>query len=382
MMQPTRVLPEGERIDWLRLIRSENVGPVTFHKLIERYGTAAAALDALPGLARRGGRASLRIASRSEAERELAAAARIGAVALASCEPAFPRPLAAIEDCPPLIFVRGDAALLGRPSVAVVGARNASANGRRFAEALARDLGRAGWVVVSGLARGIDASAHLGAIETGTVAVLAGGPDSIYPEENRALQARIAEAGALVAEMPVGLSPQARHFPRRNRIVSGLSRGIAVVEATPGSGSLITARLALDQGREVFAVPGSPLDPRARGTNDLIRQGATLTEGADDVLRVLEAQGGLAEPGPAEFAAGTQGRGRQGSPGGDPEREAGSRRAAFLELLGPSPVPVDELVRGCQLSPPAAQILLLELEIAGHIQRLPGNRVVLIRPIP
>lgn len=380
MPQPQRALSDAERIDWLRLIRAENVGSITFFRLIERYGDAAAAIEALPALASRGGRAKpLRIPGRAEAEREAEATARAGARLLAACEPDFPRALAAIDDCPPLVSVKGHAKLLRARTVAVVGARNASLNGRRLAEAIARDLGRAGWVVVSGLARGIDAAAHAGSLETGTVAVLAGGIDTVYPEENRDLQARIGEAGAIVAEMPVGTEPQARHFPRRNRIVSGLSRGVLVVEAAPRSGSLITARLALDQGREVLAVPGSPLDPRARGTNDLIRQGATLVESAEDVLAAMGGVEPAGEPPPDPFRHGPFAAAAAPEPS---EREAAAGRAALVELLGPSPVGVDELMRGCQLSPPAVQTLLLELEMAGRIQRLAGNRVVLLQPVP
>ncbi|HSK40776.1 MAG TPA: DNA-processing protein DprA, partial [Arenibaculum sp.] len=267
MSLPRRPLSERERVDWLRLIRSENVGPVTFFRLVERFGDAGAALDALPSLAKRGGRtAPLRVCGRSDAERELAANLRAGARLVAACEPDFPGPLAALDDCPPMISVRGSGHLLHQPAVALVGARNASLNGRRMAGRMACDLGEAGYLVVSGLARGIDAAAHEGALAHGTAAVVAGGIDVIYPEENRELHGRIGEAGVLVAEMPVGTHPQARHFPRRNRIISGLSLAVVVIEAAPRSGSLITARMAADQGREVFAVPGSPLDPRCQGT--------------------------------------------------------------------------------------------------------------------
>ena len=283
-----RNLNPAERLDWLRLIRSENVGPITFYQLLARFGSAEAALAALPEVARRGGRSRpLAIGSRAAAERELAALAQAGGRLLAWGEPEYPQALAAVDDAPPLISVKGSTHLLARRAVAVVGARNASANGRRFARDIALQLGQNGLLVVSGLARGIDAAAHVGALPTGTAAVLAGGIDKVYPEENRALHDEIAERGVLLAELPVGTEPQARHFPRRNRIISGASLGVLVVEAATRSGSLITARFALEQGREVFAVPGSPLDPRCHGTNDLIRNGATLVEGAGDILREL-----------------------------------------------------------------------------------------------
>jgi len=254
-----------------------------------------------------------------------------------------------------------------------VGARNASANGRRFAQGLAHDLGRSGLLVVSGLARGIDAAAHRGALETGTLAVVAGGIDSVYPEENRDLHEAIAERGVIVAEMPVGTEPQARHFPRRNRLISGISMGVVVVEAALRSGSLITTRFALEQGREVFAVPGSPLDPRCRGTNDLIRRGAGLVEGAEDVLNVLQGQlhGLAAEPvrrSPPPIL----------SDGNINQNSLDQAQETVLEALGPSPVAVDELVRQCQLSPAIIATVLLELELAGRLERHPGNQISLL----
>jgi DNA processing protein len=362
-------LSDSERRDYLRLIRTEHVGPVTFFQLLERFGSAGAALDALPDLARRGGRAKApRIPSVAMAEDEIATAARLGARAIAWGEAEYPAMLAAISDAPPVLFVRGRAEMLAQRAVAVVGARNASANGVRFARQLAADLGVAGLVVVSGLARGIDTAAHQGALATGTVAVMAGGVDVVYPPENDRLYAEIVERGAAISEMPPGLEPQARHFPRRNRIVSGSAVGVVVVEASPKSGSLITARMAGEQGREVFAVPGSPLDPRARGTNDLIRHGATLTEGAADVLASL---GGL----PAAIRE---------PPAPDPELpapikfdEAGllTARQCVTGKLGPTPVPVDEIVRQCQLAPAIVLTILLELELAGRLTRHPGNQV-------
>lgn len=368
-----RMLNPAERLDWLRLIRSENVGPITFYQLLARFGSAEAALAALPEVARRGGRAkSLAICARAAAERELQALDAVGARLVAWGEPDYPPALAAVDDAPPLIAMKGIARLVGRPAIAVVGARNASANGRRFARDIALQLGQQGLLVVSGLARGIDGAAHQGALETGTAAVLAGGIDQIYPEENRALHDEIAEHGVLIAEMPIGIEPQARHFPRRNRIISGASRGVLVVEAATRSGSLITARFALEQGREVFAVPGSPLDPRCRGTNDLIRNGATLVESVDDIMRELAPTMGtaLAHGKREHFATAAT------LPMG--ESELARAREKIAELLSPTPVAVDEIIRQCQLSPPLVVTILLEFELAGQIGRHPGNQVFLL----
>lgn len=360
-------LAEAERVAWLRLARTQNVGPVTFAQLIGRYGSARAALDALPRLTRRGGGDPLRIPSADDAARELQALAKLGGCMIASAESHFPRGLAALDAPPPLIFVIGHASILAREMVAVVGARNASALGRKLAGMLAHDLGAAGLVVVSGLARGIDSAAHESALATGTCAVVAGGVDNIYPPENARLHEAIRAEGCIVSEMPLGQAPQARHFPRRNRIISGLSRGVVVVEAAEGSGSLITANFALEQGREVFAVPGSPLDPRARGTNRLLREGATLTESARDVLGGLTAILGhdFREP-----------DGRLPSPPSEPdEAEVDRARARVAEALGPAPVPVDELVRLCGVPVGVLLTILLELELAGRIARHPGNQV-------
>ena len=374
MTQLRRALSDAERIDWLRLIRTENVGPVTFARLLERYDTATLALKALPDLARRGGRtAPLRICSKAEAEREIAAARKAEVRLIASCEPDYPLPLAMIEDAPPVVAVKGHAHLLGRRCIGMVGARNASTNGKRFADTMARELGAAGFVVVSGMARGIDTSAHLGSLDSGTVAVVAGGVDVIYPEENAALYARIAGQGAVVAECPMGTQPMARHFPRRNRIISGLALGVVVVEATLKSGSLITARVAGEQGRDVFAVPGWPLDPRSQGPNQLLRDGAILTECAEDIVRALAdtEPPPLREPASDLFSAD---RGIQVDEA--TVREIGER---LLESLSHTPVPVDELIRGCQLSASVVRSVLTELDLAGRVQHLPGNQVVLIQ---
>ena len=282
-------LSEEQRLDWLRLIRTDNIGPRTFRDLINHYGGARAALAALPALARRGGAsAPARICSREDAEAELKAARARGVEFVALGEPDYPPRLQMIDDAPPLLAVRGKLAVLTHPLVAIVGSRNASAAGVKFAERLARDLGAAGFGTVSGLARGIDAAAHRASLATGTVAVLAGGHDRVYPPEHGDLLEAILAEGAAVSEMPLAWEPRARDFPRRNRLISGLSVGVVIVEAARRSGSLITARLAGEQGREVFAVPGSPLDPRAEGTNGLLKQGATLVTEAADVIAVLE----------------------------------------------------------------------------------------------
>jgi DNA processing protein len=356
----TNQLTDEQRRAWLRLARTENVGAVTFDQLIVRYGTAAKALAALPELARRGGRA-IRLATDAEVDKELADGAALGARLICACEGDFPQALAALDPPPPLIWVRGRAELLRQPAVAVVGARVASAAGQRFARGLASDLGQAGQVIVSGLARGIDAAAHEGGLATGTVAVLGGGVDDIYPPEHASLYARIAEQGCIVSESEPGRAAVARDFPRRNRIISGLSRAVVVVEAEFRSGSLITARLAAEQGREVLAVPGSPLDPRARGTNDLIRQGAAVCEGAEDVLRALEGLSGFREPGPDRYVP------------GDPVQPDEALREAVAALLSPTPVSRDELVRATGAPAPLVSAALVELALAGRCELLPGG---------
>ena len=365
-----------ERLDWLRLARTESVGPVSFYALLRRFGSAAAALDALPQLSR-----PVRAMSRGEAEAELAALDRLGARLVCWGEPSYPPALAEVEDAPPVLTVLGRPELLLAPMVAVVGARNASANGRRLARELAAGLGEAGIVVISGMARGIDAAAHIGALDSGSVAVVAGGADIVYPEENRGLYDALCDRGAVVAELPLGTEPQARHFPRRNRIISGMAFGVVVVEAAAKSGSLITARFALEQGREVFAVPGSPLDPRARGANDLLRNGATLTETAADVIGQLapllqRERPPQATRQPRLPLAAPPSRAPAPAPASPPISEDAALDL-LVEKLGPSPVAVDELVRQCQLSAAAVATLLLELELAGRIERHPGNLVSL-----
>lgn len=391
-------LTDEQRLDWLRLIRSERIGPRTFRALVNQYGGARAALEALPGIGRRSGRPGLKVASRADAEREIAATAKLGGRFVAQGEAEYPRALLAIDTAPPLIAVWGAGEILSRPAVAIVGSRNASANGGTFAGRLAAELGRAGIAVVSGLARGIDTQAHKAALATGTIAVLAGGLDRVYPAENEPLLARIVgEGGAVVTEMPIAWEPRGRDFPRRNRIVSGLSYGVVVVEAARRSGSLITARFALEQGREVFAVPGSPLDPRAEGTNDLIRGGATLCSSAEHVLDalapLLAGEGTGPTPG---FDAGQS----PFEPEGSHERLwdeldlDGETPAPFAEpaspfiddrgptdldrvfgLIGASPVSVDELARQADRPVRVVQLALVELELAGLVERPAGQLV-------
>lgn len=364
-------LTEAERRDRLRLARTEGVGPVAFAELMARFGSAVRAVERLPDLARRAGRISpLTTPTPTQAEDELAAGERLGARLLTVGEAGYPTLLAALDPPPPLLWIRGDVGLLGRPSVAVVGARVASAAGQRFARELASGLGSAGLTVVSGMARGIDGAAHEAALATGTVAVLGGGVDDVYPPEHADLYARLVERGAVVSESAVGRKAQARDFPRRNRVISGLARAVVVVEAELRSGSLITARLAGEQGREVFAVPGSPLDPRAKGTNDLIRQGAHLCEGAEDVLRVLETLPGLAEPRRRAFAGPIE----AGDDMDDAQADAIRERVAAL--LSPTPTPRDELVRATGAAAPAVFAALTELALAGRAELQPGGMVV------
>ncbi len=423
----------GERLARARLARTPRIGPVTFHEMLGHYGSAEAALEALPGLARRAGFAQAPVPPAAEAlRREAESLARLGGRFIIHGDLDYPRPLAQIADAPPLLSAIGDLDLLARPGLAVVGARNGSTNGRRMAATLAGDLGAAGFVIVSGLARGIDTAAHRATLDTGTVAVLAGGVDVVYPPENADLYREIAARGLVLSEAPLGAVPQARHFPRRNRIVSGLSLGVLVIEAALQSGSLITARQAADQSREVFAVPGSPLDPRCRGSNRLIRDGAQLVEDAADVLAMMRpltpgqraADPSMKAPGssrlarhdPEEETDGAWGLEGQPAPpvyripepptpltvtesnhpaplpepdhppparafdtASQPvERTNDSLSRRILGCLGRSPTPVDELIRECHVSPALVTAALLDLELTGRVERLQGNMVVLI----
>jgi DNA processing protein len=352
-------------IDRLRLLRTPGIGPVTYRQLIMRFGTPAAALAAVPDLARRGGGKAPALRTRDEAEREIARVEKLGAKWLALGQGLYPRLLGELEDAPPLLIAKGDLNLLDRQAVAIVGARNASAAACRFARGLAHDLGQHDLVVVSGLARGIDSAAHEGALATGTVGVVAGGIDIFYPPENQERQKALYERGLVIAEMPPGTEPRARHFPYRNRIIAGMSSGTVVVEAAPRSGSLITARLAADAGREVMAVPGSPLDPRAQGCNQLIRDGATLIQNAADVVEAIRPFESRVRSAPESYAG--------------PAEEVNGHDALSLveELLGPSPVPVDEIMRLSGAPSGAVQMALLELDLAGRLDRHAGNKVSL-----
>ncbi len=369
-------LTEKQKLSWLRLIRSDNIGPVTFRDLINHFGSAEAALDALPDLSRRGGAArSPRIATLAQAEREMETATRFGARFVGIGEPDYPPALREIDGAPPLIAMKGSNATVIRPSLGIVGSRNASINGAKFAAMLARQCGQAGYTIASGLARGIDAAAHAASLSTGTVAMLAGGLDKPYPPENfRLLDDIYANGGATISEMPFGWEPRARDFPRRNRLIAGVSLGVLIVEAAERSGSLITARLAGDFGRLVFAVPGSPLDSRCHGTNRLIKDGATLVTEAADILDALSP---MMEP-----RLDLQHVVREGT-GDQPISQTGDRagdkaRAILAEALGPSPVETDDIIRHTGLPAATVYLLLLELDIAGKLNRHSGGRISMI----
>ena len=356
-----------DQIARLRLIRSDNVGPVTYFQLLARFGSAQAAIDAIPDLAARGGGRAPKLASRAAVERELERVAELGARHIFLGQGLYPPLLAELETAPPALVVKGHLTLLDKPAIAMVGARNASAAACRFARTLAQHLGEAGAIVVSGLARGIDTAAHDGSLETGTIAVIAGGIDIFYPPENEERQRAISERGLLVAEQPPGVEPRARHFPYRNRIIAGLAHGTVVVEAAPNSGSLITARYAAEFGRDVMAVPGSPLDPRAQGCNQLIRDGAILIQKAEDVLETIR---------PFNLRPLRQPERRYAAPAADADASEADR-ARLMDLLSPTPVPIDEIVRQSALPPAIVQTVLLELELAGRLERHAGGKVSL-----
>ncbi|RFC67268.1 MULTISPECIES: DNA-processing protein DprA [Mesorhizobium] len=365
-------LSDRQRLQWLRLIRTPNVGPASFRDLINRFGSAEAALDMLPELAARGGaRRAVRIPTLAEAEAELVAVRKVGARIIAIGEASYPANMAQMDNPPPLITVFGSDQVFASPSVSIVGARNASLAGINFARKLATDLGKHGWTVTSGMARGIDTAAHKGALHSGTTAVLAGGIDRPYPPENIPLMHEIVEkGGAIVCEMPFGWEPRAQDFPRRNRIIAGLSLGLVVVEAAMRSGSLISARMAGEQGRVVFAVPGSPLDPRSAGTNGLLKQGAILVTGADDIIEHLTPMLGIdAAPResfeePVDFA--------------DVPMQRDDDRARLVGLLGPTPTSVDDLIAHSGVHPANVQLILLELDLAGRLERHRGGLISLV----
>ncbi|MGE0774625.1 MAG: DNA-processing protein DprA [Sphingomonadaceae bacterium] len=352
----------------LRLIRTPGIGPVTYRQLLGRFGGPEAALAAIPDLARRGGGTSPKIADVSSVLREIDRVEALGACYLFTGDRLYPSLLDEADGAPAALVVKGNLALLKQRAIAIVGARNASAAAIRFARHLALELGRSDTVTVSGLARGIDTAAHQGALESGTIAVVAGGIDIFYPPENEGLQREIAERGLLIAEQPPGTEPRARHFPYRNRIIAGLACGTVVVEAAPKSGSLISARYAGEFGREVMAVPGSPLDPRAQGCNLLIREGATLIQSAADILEAV---------GPISSAMVGQPPSRYSAASGPVDADDADR-AAITTLLGPVATPIDEIIRQSKLAPAIVQMVLLELELAGRLERHAGGRVSLV----
>ena len=387
---PTPFTPpttEADELAVLRLIRSRRIGPATFFRLISEYGTAQTALAALPEVARAAGVAGYAPCPEPVALAEIRAGRRAGAQLVCHGQPAYPAALAGTSDAPPVLWALGNTALLARPMVALVGARSASSLGLRMARKLAEGLGGAGYIVVSGLARGIDSAAHSAALETGTIAVLAGGVDVVYPPENADLAKSVAARGLVLSEQPLALEPQARHFPMRNRIISGLVRAVVVVEAAARSGSLITARTALDQGREVMAVPGHPLDARAAGCNALIRDGAVLARGVDDILAVLTALPGAADALAPDRATQTNGamppppladsaqvrRAAAQSPASRATAEPGGLQGTILDRLGPSPLPEDQLIRDLALPASTLAPELLALEIEGRIERQAGG---------
>lgn len=366
------MLDDDQRIAWLRLIRAENVGPVTFRALINQFGSAEEALDALPALSRRGGRTKpIRIPSGDEMAAEIEAARQLGARCVAWGEPGYPALLGHADGAPPLLYALGNDEPLSRPIIGIVGARNASALGRQMARKLARDLVAAGFTIVSGLARGIDAAAHEESVEAGGVAVLPGGIGNIYPEQHDELATRLAERGLLVSEMPPSYQPRGRDFPRRNRIIAGMSLGVVVVEAAARSGSLITARQALEQNREVFAVPGSPLDPRAEGCNRLIKEGAAMVLSAEDVI---EAAMPLARRGSDRIDDdGDESPHLEGPPPAIDD----DARGRIVDALGRTPTDLDVILRETGADPRQVAIAILELELAGRVTRSAGNKVAL-----
>jgi DNA processing protein len=367
-----RRLTDAQRLAWLRLIRSDRIGPATFRELLDHFGSAAAAIEAAPELSRRGGR-TIRICPVDAAEREMAALERLDAGLIALGESGYPAWLSHIDGAPPLIAVLGDSTIFARPTVAIVGSRNASISGVKLAKGIARDLGQKGYAIASGLARGIDTAAHEASLATGTIAVLAGGLDRIYPSANIGLaQAIVDNGGAQLSEMPLGWEPRARDFPRRNRLVSGLALAVVVVEAAARSGSLITARLAGEQGRLVFAVPGSPLDPRSVGANRLIRDGAHIVTDVEDILAEIEPMLGRAAEPLAHIEDSTPAASPRPAEAGDDDR------GKIVAALGPAPVELDEIVRFTRLTPAVVHHVLLELDLAGRIARHPGGRVSLV----
>ena len=382
---PARSLSEGQRLDWLRLMRTSGVGPVTFRDLLNHFGSAAAAIEAIDG--RAFGRRRFDVCSPSRVEGELEQCVRYGARMVCLGEPGYPRYLQTVEGGPPILFVKGDIGLSDRPAAAIVGSRQASGAGRRFTQQISHELGELGFTIVSGLARGIDTSAHHAALESGTIAVLGGGLDHIYPAENRALYQAISEQGLIVSEQPMGYRPTGKDFPRRNRLISGISLGVVIMEAAVRSGSLTTARFAGEQGRLVFAVPGHPLDPRAAGTNKLIRDGALLVSTVDDIAEELTSQidatgfsqTGLPGMSPLPGADGLDSHSLiDSAKKSDFTHSPNDLRQQLLELMGPTPIERDGLVRLLGCEPQMLQILLLELDLEGRLEHHGGQKVSLL----
>lgn len=369
-------LTDRQRLAWLRLIRSDNVGPATFRDLINHFGSAETALAALPELSARGGATrSIRIATEAEVQRELEVAHRFGARFVGIGEPEYPQTLRQIDGAPPLLAVKGNLAAAAQPAVGIVGSRNASISGAKFAAMIARDCGRAGYTIISGLARGIDTAAHRASLDTGTIAAIAGGLDQPYPPENAGLLEEIwGGNGLAVSEMPFGWEPRARDFPRRNRLIAGISLGVVVVEAATRSGSLITARLAGEFGRLVFAVPGSPLDPRCHGTNGLLKDGAMIVTAPDDIIEALAPISQL-----DLFSAPVAEEPDRGGVSMMPPDE--SDRSRITDALGPTPVEIDDIIRHTGLPASSVYLVLLELDIAGRLHRHPGGLVSLAMDI-
>ena len=372
-MMKTALLSQSQKLDWLQLTRCENIGPRNFQMLVTRFGSAGAALKALPELMRSGRLAHVVIAPRDDVMREWEEIEHQKLQLIALCEPDYPPALREIDSPPPILTVRGNRECLQMSCVSIVGSRNASAAGLLLTERLARGLSDAGFCVTSGLARGIDAKAHRASLKIATIAVLAGGHNRIYPSEHTKLAAEICEQGALISEMPLNWEPRGPDFPRRNRLVAGISLGTIVIEAALRSGSLITARLANEQGRQVFAVPGSPLDPRAEGTNNLLREGATLCTRVEDVIEALNPVRSHGLPPRDLFReAATEFVGLEPTPTADNPAEAPSDSplgSSVEGLLGAAPVSIDDLIRNSGLPAAEVQMELLDLEMAGRLQR-------------
>lgn len=365
-----RKFTDKDKIDWVRLARTETIGPITFHRLVTKYKTATNALDALPHFTRS---KPINIPSVEDATREIERTIKLKGKIIAAYEDEYPLSLAAIEDAPPVITAFGRTDILNKKSVGIVGSRNSSLNGKKFAFKLAQDLGERDYIVSSGLARGIDTAAHEGSLAHGTIAVVAGGADVVYPKENQKLYDQICDLGVVISECAIGTQPLAQHFPKRNRIITGLSLGVIIVEANPKSGSLISARTAAEQGRDVFAVPGFPMDPRSSGTNALIRDGAILVRGIEDVIEHLNSFTAARITNQKTLLSGLEDESEIF------DFEGENVKTEILSLLSTSPTGIDEIIRACQLRSASVQACLLEMELSGEVQRLPGNRVALIR---